>query len=173
MKHLLCLSVLGLVLGALAPNPARGDFFGELQPKLIQAASGKAAPAAKPEVAPKYVAVYYSAHWCPPCRAFTPKLVEWYKAFQPQHKDFQLIFVSSDRDEKAMLQYMTEMQMPWLAVKFAERRASGLGQYATSGIPYLVLLDASGKDLTGDGNKKWQSPQGTLEKIEKIVGAGK
>ena len=30
----------------------------------------------------KFVAFYYSAIWCPPCRAFTPKLVEFYNSLQ-------------------------------------------------------------------------------------------
>ena len=25
------------------------------------------------------VGIYFSAHWCPPCRGFTPKLVESYE----------------------------------------------------------------------------------------------
>ena len=24
------------------------------------------------------VGIYFSAHWCPPCRSFTPKLIESY-----------------------------------------------------------------------------------------------
>lgn len=70
----------------------------------------------------KYVGLYFSAHWCPPCRGkwicspksamshsltpslsppgFTPKLAEFYKAFQLNHADeFEIVFISSDKDQ--------------------------------------------------------------------------
>ena len=34
---------------------------------FLQAMAGKQA-----------LALYFSAHWCPPCRGFTPQLAEWY-----------------------------------------------------------------------------------------------
>ena len=172
MKQILRLGWLCLTLGVLASNPARADFFSDLQPKLIQARNGNAEPFPKAETSPKYTAIYYSAHWCPPCRAFTPKLVAWYKDFQPKHKDFQLVFASSDKDAKAMLEYMTGTGMPWPAVKHSEKKSSGVDKYASNGIPYLVLIDAHGKDLTGRAGNEWQPPQQVLKKIEEIVGAG-
>ena len=66
----------------------------------------------------KYWAIYYSASWCPPCRAFTPKLVEFYNSFKPQHPNFELIFVNEDQSEDAMLAYMQGDAMPWPAVRF-------------------------------------------------------
>src|SRR6185503_11111546 len=50
----------------------------------------------------KYIAVYFSAHWCAPCRAFTPKLVEWYNANKAANPHFELVFVSADNSEKDM-----------------------------------------------------------------------
>ena len=32
----------------------------------------------KADLEGKVIGIYFSAHWCPPCRGFTPKLVEWY-----------------------------------------------------------------------------------------------
>jgi len=150
-----------------------GDFVDSLNKRLVQAEGGKFIAIQNEVTKPKYLAIYYSAHWCPPCRAFTPKLVEWYNKFQPEHKDFQLVFASSDKDQTAMLEYMTEMKMPWPAVKFGEKKESGLDQYAADGIPYLVLIDAAGKDLTGKPGNEWQPPTEVLQKIEKIVGGKK
>jgi nucleoredoxin len=50
---------------------------------------------------------------------FTPILAEWYKAFKPGHPDFDVVFLSSDRDEESFKEYYQEM--PWLALPFAER----------------------------------------------------
>jgi nucleoredoxin len=166
-------ALLSVTFAAMLTSAGRADFFSELEPKLISAKGEKAAPFKNEGANPKYTAIYYSAHWCPPCRAFTPKLVKWYNGFQPKHKDFQLIFVSSDKDEAAMLGYMTEMKMPWPALKFGEKKETAVAKYAASGIPYLVLVDETGKDLTSKAENEWQPPQGILKKIEEIVGAKK
>ena len=89
--------------------------------------------------------------------------------FKPKHKDFELVFASSDKDEAAMLEYMTEMKMPWPAISFSENKESGVDEYAADGIPYLVLLNAEGKNLTGAQSNGWQPPAELLKKIEEIV----
>ena len=61
----------------------------------------------------KYIAVYYSASWCGPCRNFTPDLVKWYKRNASKSELFELIFVSADRSESQMQGYMIEDKMPW------------------------------------------------------------
>jgi nucleoredoxin len=161
----LCFGLTSLCL--LTPS-LLADFFGDLSPNLIQAKEGKAEPYKGGEK-PKFTAIYYSAHWCPPCRAFTPKLVEWYKGFKAKHANFELVFASSDKDEAAMLEYMKETGMPWPAVKFGEKKAAGLDKYAAGGIPYLVLIDEKGKDLTGKAGNDWQAPTEVLKKIEELV----
>jgi len=70
----------------------------------------------------RVIGLYFSAHWCPPCRAFTPQLVDWYNTFKAQAargKDLDIVFVSSDKDEQTFLEYFKEM--PWYSLHFAER----------------------------------------------------
>lgn len=98
----------------------------------------------------KIVAIYFSGHWCPPCRHFTPVLAEAYGELSP--KGFEVVFVSSDRDEESFAEYLDEM--PWLAVPFsdvaARRRIKEL--FNVRGIPHLVVLDGStGEVLTAEG----------------------
>lgn len=145
---------------AAIATPARAGFIGDIKSDL-----------AGPEVqgSPKYVALYFSAHWCPPCRMFTPKLVEWYNKFKADHPDFELVFVSSDRDEAAMKEYIEGDKMPWPYVKFDKAKDEAFRKYGSDGIPYLVLVGEDGKDLTGNPGNEWQSPMEVLGKIEKIV----
>ncbi|XP_052128314.1 nucleoredoxin-like [Frankliniella occidentalis] len=73
--------------GAAASAPAHGRaLLDELR---------AAAPAAG------VVGVYFSAHWCPPCKAFTPQLVRTYNAVRERGISFEVIFVSSDRSVSA------------------------------------------------------------------------
>jgi nucleoredoxin len=132
-----------------------------------------------PGPAVQYYAVYYSAQWCPPCHAFTPKLVQWYNKFKPAHPNFELIFVSEDHNEGSMLDYMKEMAMPWPAVRFNELQHAGNGtfkgsqieKFANTEIPDLVLVEASGKVLSDSfQGDQYLGPEAVVEDINKIVG---
>ena len=158
MKIARTLSLL-MIAGILATT-ARASFFNEIKGDLT-------GPAV--EGTPKYTALYFSAHWCPPCRLFTPKLVEWYKGFKAKHPNFELVFVSSDRDEAAMQKYIKDTGMPWQAVRFDQAQSEVFRKFSSDGIPYLVLVGEDGKDLTGKPGNEWQPPQQVLQKIEKIV----
>lgn len=95
------------------------------------------------------VAIYFSAHWCPPCRGFTPQLAQLYKDVTAAGKKFGVLFVSSDRDEKSFEECVKKLacdslllcdttpsvppppvahvacryfhEMPWVALDFGQR----------------------------------------------------
>lgn len=101
-------------------------------------------------LAGKTVGIYFSAHWCPPCRAFTPKLVEFRDTVAKDN--FEIVFISFDKDEDAMKGYMTETKMGWLAVPFtAAQRKAVANEYGVNGIPTLIILDKNGKTITKNG----------------------
>lgn len=64
------------------------------------------------------IGFYFSAHWCPPCRMFTPVLADFYEEIKDQELPLEIIFVSSDRSEDALFDYMAEAHGDWLAVPF-------------------------------------------------------
>lgn len=65
--------------------------------------------------------LYFSALWCPPCRGFTPKLVEFYKKVAMKGHKFEIVFVSSDTDEDTFEKYYKDM--PWAALKFDQKES--------------------------------------------------
>lgn len=102
---------------------------------------GKDGTVGKDAIEGKILGLYFSAHWCPPCRGFTPKLAETYNKVKAKHPNFELVFVSSDRDEKSWKEYYETM--PWLALPYENRSAkNGLSSlFGIQGIPAFVLLD--------------------------------
>ncbi len=119
----------------------------------------------------KYFAVYYSASWCGPCKAFTPKLVEWYNKTKPTHPEFELIFVSSDHSEKAMESYMVKDAMPWPALAFDKKKGNkSVVNYGGRGIPCLVLIDADGNVLSHSyEGTTYVGPHKVMEDIDKTL----
>lgn len=110
---------------------------------------GSAAPAE--DLNGKILGLYFSAHWCGPCRKFTPMLVAKYNEIIAAGHKFEIIFVSADEDEEAALAYFAEM--PWKMINYVDRDTeSSLSElYKVQGIPTLVLLDEGGNLITNDG----------------------
>jgi nucleoredoxin len=104
----------------------------------------------KEALAGKVLGIYFSAHWCPPCRGFTPKLAETYKKMKAKGLNFEVIFASSDRDEAAFKGYYGEM--PWLALPHGDKRKEQWSNlFGVDGIPSLAIIDADGTTITKDG----------------------
>lgn len=156
-KILVCMLLWAVVFSVAANDKT---WYAEKFPENLQNASGK-----KISVdtlgTKKLVAVYFSASWCPPCRAFTPQLVKFYKNVAAK-SNLEIIFVSSDKNEKAMQDYMKKYKMPWLAVPFKDPlRAKLKKDFGVSGIPTLIVLDSNGRivskkarnDVAKYGNK--------------------
>merc|ERR550514_1833302 len=71
-------------------------------------------PTAEVLAGKEFVLVYFSAHWCPPCRGFTPVLTEWYN--NGGKEKAEVVFASSDQDQASFEEYYGSM--PWTAVEF-------------------------------------------------------
>jgi nucleoredoxin len=101
----------------------------------------------------KIIGLYFSAHWCPPCRGFTPRLSEKYEELIKGGKNFEIIFVSSDRDEATAAEYFKEM--PWKMLAFSQRdkKKTLSSLYDVSGIPTLILIDSEGGIITSEGRE--------------------
>jgi len=91
---------------------------------------------------------YFSAHWCPPCRQFTPMLRDFYEEVD----NVEIVFVSSDRSPEDMLSYMKESHGDWLATEHGSTLANDLKQkFGIQGIPTLVVVKPDGSLVTKDG----------------------
>jgi len=142
------------VKGALAEYEAKGG-------KLRRCAgagdkAGEETTATELVASGKHLLLYFSAAWCGPCKAFTPRLAEYYNKAVADGVPLEVVFVSSDRSAEAQDEYAKSM--PWLEIpdcagankslESALSRAIGV-----DGIPTLAALrpDDELSVLTDDG----------------------
>jgi thiol-disulfide isomerase/thioredoxin len=137
-------------LAAAVPS-ARAGLAEALRGKLVglDPASGELVPHEIPTgVATQYFLIYFSAHWCAPCRKMTPALVGFYEEVKAAHPEVELIFVSADWDEQAMQGYMQWAQMPWPALAWDQRESvAEIAELQPRAIPYMAMLDGAGRVL--------------------------
>jgi len=100
----------------------------------------------------RYIGLYFSGHWCGPCRRFTPQLVNCYN--EGLKDKMECILISCDRDEDAYNEYCKEFpfaKLPW-AKRSEERELNEI--YQVEGVPTLVVLNPDCTLLTLDGRGK-------------------
>lgn len=120
---------------------------------------------------PKYFAFYRSAMWCPPCRKFTPDLVDFYKKQKRRGASFELVFISGDRSEDDMANYMNEYKMDWPAFKHGKN--TDIVKRNGNGIPNLIITDAEGNKLLDsyDSSGNFIGPTAVMKDFEKLLAA--
>lgn len=91
---------------------------------------------------------YFSAHWCPPCRGFTPELAKFY-ANHAESKSFEIVFVSADQNESEFTSYFATM--PWASVTWGTMRSLKscleVAYGSVPGIPTLIAVDLASKRI--------------------------
>ncbi|MEM7145742.1 MAG: thioredoxin-like domain-containing protein [Verrucomicrobiota bacterium] len=95
---------------------------------------------------PDYFVFYFSASWCPPCRAYTPKLVDFYEDHHAKGDgaSFEVILINEDNNQEEMLAYMREYGMDWVAMNFEDRGTRGVPLNPQRSFPALVIVDNAG-----------------------------
>uniref|UniRef100_A0A914XDZ6 Thioredoxin domain-containing protein n=1 Tax=Plectus sambesii TaxID=2011161 RepID=A0A914XDZ6_9BILA len=99
----------------------------------------------------KIVGIYFSAHWCGPCRHFTPVLKDFYDALIKNGAEFEIVFVSSDGSEDDLKKYMEESHGNWYFLPFDSEENQRLSdKFEVDGIPTLVVVKSNGDVISTD-----------------------
>jgi thiol-disulfide isomerase/thioredoxin len=160
--------------GLVAAVPGSDKMKAMFDGKLVRYENGSLRPY---EVADlrhiRYYLLYYSAHWCGPCRKFTPELVSFYHQFKAKNPEIEVIFISSDYSAQDMEEYMKSTGMPWPAVRH-DAVDKNLRSLAGSGIPWLGIYSDAAEPISSNGrDKKWVNPAAVITAFAEAIAKAK
>lgn len=119
---------------------------------------------------PEFYLIYFGAHWCGPCRRFSPGLLRAYREMKALAPDrFEVIFVSDDRDRHEQLTYVRELPMPWPVASHGTN-ITALDRWRGRGIPCLVVLTREGELLLHSySDTRYLGADDPLEKFRALL----
>ena len=101
----------------------------------------------------KYIGLLFSADWCAPCHTMMPLLRNFYTDINLDERQFEIILVSNDSDEKGFDKHYGGM--PWTSLPYGDPRIKEwMRRYNVLGVPQLIILEArTGFKVTDSARK--------------------
>ncbi|KAI5611146.1 nucleoredoxin [Silurus asotus] len=125
--------------------------------------------------------LYFGCSANAPCRQFNSSLADFYCHFKTfsEHKDkLEIVFISSDQDQKHWQDFLQEMRWPALPFKDRHKKMKLWNKYKVTSIPSLVFVDATtgkvvcrnGLLVVKDDPKGLEFPWGPMPFAEVVAG---
>lgn len=126
----------------------------------------------------RFFGLFVTGSWCPPCKEFENILIEFYKEINFKEKRFEIIHMSSEKNEHEFKNSIADI--PWPIIKFNNRVIQTLaGLLNIQYIPMLIIVTNNGEIITYDGRKdivdnkdeaffKWENEEHRLKELKEL-----
>lgn len=99
----------------------------------------------KPNPRADYYMYFFTASWCSPCRAVTPKIIAEYPAMMT-NRHMEVILVSLDDTPEQALAYLRKYNAPFAAIMHSSLKDVALPGCPSeiTAIPHIIVVDNHG-----------------------------
>ncbi|PAV70411.1 hypothetical protein WR25_06446 [Diploscapter pachys] len=98
----------------------------------------------------KVIVLYFSAGWCGQCKRLTPKVKKFYDAVREKEKDFEVIWISGDKEAEHQKSYYDDNQLDWAYIPFGDAHIQSFAEkFKAPILPVLKLVNDNG-DIVHD-----------------------
>lgn len=103
----------------------------------------------------KIIGLLFSGFWCMPCQEFVPILNFFYQQVEDY---FEVLFISSDRDETEMNLFLNAFHGRWFNLPFQSALGNSLKENLNvNSIPSLIIVRPNGQVISRDGRSEVQN----------------